>query len=52
MTVVGVWWSVVRSGATGFLKVSRSKGAPALPGIVHSDVPASREHSPGVGGRL
>ncbi|MCI3276966.1 hypothetical protein [Streptomyces cylindrosporus] len=29
-----------------------SKGAPAVPGIVRSERPASREHSPGVGGLL
>ncbi|MFF3876726.1 hypothetical protein [Streptomyces sp. NPDC001978] len=29
-----------------------AKGAPAAPGIVSSELPASRHHSPGVGGRL
>ncbi|MFE8018438.1 hypothetical protein ACFU3O_37645 [Streptomyces antibioticus] len=29
-----------------------SKGAPAVPGIVQSEFPASRVHSPGAGGRL
>ncbi|MGW1291053.1 hypothetical protein ACWD4N_47850 [Streptomyces sp. NPDC002586] len=29
-----------------------SKGAPAVPGIVHSGLPAGRDHSPGVGGWL
>jgi len=29
-----------------------SKGAPAAPGIVRSELPASRDHSPGVGGWL
>ncbi|MFI6359877.1 hypothetical protein ACIBJF_46630 [Streptomyces sp. NPDC050743] len=29
-----------------------SKGAPASPGIVQSELPASRDHAPGVGGRL
>ncbi|MCX4740826.1 hypothetical protein [Streptomyces antibioticus] len=29
-----------------------SKGAPAVPGIVQSELPASRVHSPGAGGRL
>jgi hypothetical protein len=29
-----------------------SKSAPAVPGIVQSDLPASRDHSPGVGGWL
>jgi hypothetical protein len=29
-----------------------SKGAPAHPGIVHSELPAPRDHAPGVGGRL
>ncbi|WP_331732587.1 hypothetical protein [Streptomyces sp. NBC_00989] len=27
-------------------------GAPAVPGVVHSELPASREHSSGVGGWL
>ncbi|MEV6056467.1 hypothetical protein [Streptomyces sp. NPDC052107] len=29
-----------------------SKGAPTVPGIVHSEPSGSRDHSPGVGGRL
>ncbi|OQR63413.1 hypothetical protein B6E66_13805 [Streptomyces maremycinicus] len=29
-----------------------SKGAPAVPGVVRSELPASRDHSPGVGGWL
>ncbi|ANP51884.1 hypothetical protein J2Z21_009409 [Streptomyces griseochromogenes] len=29
-----------------------AKGAPAVPGIVQSDLPASRDHSPGGGGWL
>ncbi|WP_416963307.1 hypothetical protein [Streptomyces sp. Agncl-13] len=29
-----------------------SKGAPAVPGVVRSELPASRVHSPGAGGRL
>ena len=29
-----------------------ARGAPAAPGIVQSELPASRDHSPGVGGRL
>lgn len=29
-----------------------SKGVPAVPGIVQSELPASRVHSPGAGGRL
>ncbi|WP_043687638.1 hypothetical protein [Streptomyces xylophagus] len=29
-----------------------AKGAPAVPGIVHSELPAGRDHSPGIGGRL
>ncbi|MFE1854109.1 hypothetical protein [Streptomyces sp. NPDC059489] len=29
-----------------------AKGAPAVPGVVQSDLPASRVHSPGAGGRL
>lgn len=29
-----------------------SKGAPAIPGIVQSELPASRDHSPGAGGWL
>ncbi|MFE9454891.1 hypothetical protein [Streptomyces sp. NPDC006739] len=29
-----------------------SKGAPAVPGIVRSELPADRDHSPGVGGWL
>ncbi|MQY40172.1 hypothetical protein SRB17_82030 [Streptomyces sp. RB17] len=29
-----------------------SKGAPAVPGVVRSELPASGDHSPGVGGRL
>jgi hypothetical protein len=29
-----------------------STGAPAHPGIVQSELPASRDHSPGAGGRL
>lgn len=29
-----------------------SKGAPAAPGIVRSELPASHDHSPGVGGWL
>jgi hypothetical protein len=29
-----------------------SKSAPAVPGIVHSELPSSRDHSPGAGGRL
>ena len=29
-----------------------SKGAPAVPGIFQSDLPASRDHSPGAGGSL
>ncbi|MET8808647.1 hypothetical protein [Streptomyces sp. NPDC004546] len=29
-----------------------SKGAPAVPGIVRSELPASHDHSPGVGGWL
>jgi hypothetical protein len=29
-----------------------SKGAPAVPGIVRSEFPGSRDHSPGAGGRL
>ncbi|MGX1542566.1 hypothetical protein [Streptomyces adustus] len=29
-----------------------AKGAPAVPGLVQSELPASREYSPGVGGRL
>ncbi|MGY9066876.1 hypothetical protein [Streptomyces sp. CAS3] len=29
-----------------------SKGAPAVPGIVRSELPSSADHSPGVGGRL
>ncbi|TVZ84767.1 hypothetical protein [Streptomyces sp. BK340] len=29
-----------------------SKGAPAVPGIVQFELPASRDHSPGVGGWL
>ncbi|MFE7764205.1 hypothetical protein [Streptomyces sp. NPDC057438] len=29
-----------------------SKGAPAVPGTVQSELPASRNHSPGVGGWL
>ncbi|MFF1321965.1 hypothetical protein ACFVZZ_21420 [Streptomyces chartreusis] len=27
-----------------------AKGAPAVPGVVQSELPVSREHSPGVGG--
>ncbi|MFJ2007834.1 hypothetical protein [Streptomyces chartreusis] len=29
-----------------------AKGAPAVPGVVQSELPVSREHSPGVGGWL
>ncbi|GGJ56471.1 hypothetical protein GCM10010121_078870 [Streptomyces brasiliensis] len=29
-----------------------SKGAPAVPGIVHTELPASGDHAPGVGGWL
>ncbi|WP_438306600.1 hypothetical protein ACSHXN_44015 (plasmid) [Streptomyces sp. HUAS TT11] len=29
-----------------------AKGAPAVPGVVQSELPASRVHSPGAGGRL
>ncbi|MEU6495721.1 hypothetical protein [Streptomyces sp. NPDC046984] len=29
-----------------------AKGAPAVPGVVQSDLPASRVHSPGAGGWL
>ncbi|WP_405576192.1 hypothetical protein [Streptomyces sp. NBC_01092] len=29
-----------------------AKGAPAVPGMVQSELPTSREHSPGVGGWL
>ena len=29
-----------------------AKGAPAVPGVVQSELPASRDHSPGVGGWL
>ncbi|WP_314223651.1 hypothetical protein [Streptomyces zaehneri] len=29
-----------------------SKGAPIVPGVVRSELPASRDHSPGVGGWL
>ncbi|MDV9176531.1 hypothetical protein R6V09_41200 [Streptomyces sp. W16] len=29
-----------------------SKSAPAVPGVVHSELPASHVHSPGAGGRL
>ncbi|MEU1599893.1 hypothetical protein ABZ468_45690 [Streptomyces sp. NPDC005708] len=29
-----------------------AKSTPAVPGIVQSDLPASRDHSPAVGGRL
>jgi hypothetical protein len=29
-----------------------AKGAPAIPGIVQSELPSSRDHSPGVGGWL
>ncbi|UFQ99764.1 hypothetical protein KBP30_41345 [Streptomyces sp. Go40/10] len=29
-----------------------SKGAPAVPGIIHSELPSSRHHSSGVGGWL
>ncbi|WP_019074632.1 hypothetical protein [Streptomyces hokutonensis] len=29
-----------------------ARGAPAVPGIVRSDLPGSRDHSPGVGGWL
>ncbi|MGW0628493.1 hypothetical protein [Streptomyces sp. NPDC002758] len=29
-----------------------SKGAPAVPGVVQSELPALRDHSPAVGGRL
>jgi hypothetical protein len=29
-----------------------AKGAPTVPGIVQSELPASRDHAPGAGGRL
>ncbi|MFH8698923.1 MULTISPECIES: hypothetical protein [Streptomyces] len=29
-----------------------AKGAPAVPGVVQSELPVSRDHSPGVGGWL
>ncbi|MEU9662994.1 hypothetical protein [Streptomyces chartreusis] len=29
-----------------------AKGAPAVPGVVQTELPVSREHSPAVGGRL